>query len=171
MKIGIRWQIWNMKQANSFLETYSKCLDDKKINRTQQANIVLEERRRKYILINKSSLFITKIIVEGCVTAGHGEKGCEAILYVEEKNSEDYSGVKAFFIELKGCSVGDALKQIDNSFETTKSYLKNIISFGRIVPSEYKRTKFLMTFEQRLFLKFKATGGDLIIREKLTDTI
>lgn len=162
-----------MKTNKSLFDTYYNCIDNESLKRTQIPNIVLKENNRRYSLNNESKYFITKFKVEDCITAG--EKGCEAILYVESvtkaNNEVEYVGEKAFFIELKGCSVGHALKQLDNSFEKTKIALTGIKSFGRIVPSEYKRTKLLFAAEQKLILKFKQTGGNLIIKESLTDKV
>lgn len=145
---------------------YNKCIDEK-INKTKQRSIVLKQRNRRYELINEGAWMVTKLIVEGCITSEVGEKGCEAILLAEKAKETD----KCFFIELKGVSVGDALKQIKSSLNKTKNDLKGVQLYARIIPSAYKRTKFLESFQKSLHFQFKASGGDLIIRENYFDTI
>ena len=53
----------------------------------------------------------------------------------------------------------------------TKNDLKDVQLYARIIPSAYKRTKFLESLEKSLYNQFKALGGDLIIRENYSDTI
>jgi hypothetical protein len=169
---GINCPILHMKKRSNFLSRYSQCIaHEEGLYKTTRKTVVLEERGRRYCLENRSGLVITKVKVEGCVTSGHNQKGCEAILVVETVENNDWQPTKAFFVELKGCAVRDALKQLDNTYETTKSYLMGIALFGRIVPSQYKRTKFLDTYEQKLRMKFKNTGGNLIIKEQNLDIV
>lgn len=151
----------------SFADKYAGCINDVHLNKTTQTNVVLLEKGRRYCLVNDDrSWQVTKFKVEGCITNAVGEKGCEAILIAEKEEK-----VKGFYIELKGCSVGDAFKQIENSLNKTVKDLKGAVLFGRVVPSEYKRTKFLESHEQRLIWRFKDLGGNFIVREKLEDEL
>lgn len=150
----------------SLWNKYSNCIDEE-IKETKQPRIVLKERRSRYELVNESACEVTKFIVEGCITNETGEKGCEAILFAKQLKVRS----KAFYIELKGISVGDALKQIQSSLNKTKRDLKDVQLYGRIIPSAYKRTKFLESLEKSLSNQFRLLGGDLIIRENYSDTI
>jgi hypothetical protein len=147
-----------------FLEKHPECIDQQ-INKTTQTNVVLKEKGRRYCLLNKTKWQVTKVQIENCVIIG--EKGCEAILIAEKESTKSLG----YFVELKGISVGDALKQIENSLNRTAADLKNVVLFGRIIPSSYKRNKFLETHQQRLFLRFKELGGNFIIRENCEDEI
>lgn len=151
----------------NFLEKYTACIDDVQLNKTTQSKVVLLQKGRRYCLINKSKNWqVTKFKVENCITNAAGEKGCEAILLAEMTGE-----AKGFYVELKGVSVGDAFKQIENSLNKTIVDLKNVVLFGRVVPSAYKRNKFLESYEQRLILKFRSLGGNFIVRENLEDEI
>lgn len=129
--------------------------------------MVVKEKQRRYELVNNGAWEITKFTVEGCVTTELGEKGCEALLLATKNGQKS----KGYFIELKGMSVRDALKQMKSSLNKTKSDLSGVQLFGRIVPSEYKRTKFLTNTEEALDELFRTHGGNLIIKENNSDTI
>jgi len=149
------------------LQKYPHCIDEH-LNKTTQTNVVLKEKGRRYCLVNETNSWeITKVKIENCIIKDVGEKGCEAILIAEKEKCKS----RGYFIELKGISVGDALKQIENSLNKTVADLKNAELFGRIIPSEYKRNKFLESKEQRLILRFKSLGGNFIIRENCEDVI
>ena len=145
----------------SFFEKYKACIDEK-ISSTKRSIVVIKENNRRYELVNKGSWVITKFFVEGCITKKEGEKGCEAVLIaMKDKNKS-----KGFFVELKGMSVRAALKQVKSAFEKTKNDLKDHQLYGRIVPSEYKRTKFLDAEQGALIKLFKSYGGDLNNKRK-----
>ncbi len=151
----------------TLVEKYKECINPL-LNKTTQTNVVLKESNRRYCLINTDNSWqVTSVKVENCISKDIGEKGCEAILIAERQ----IEITKGYFIELKGCLVGDAMKQIENSLVRTIDYLNVYILFGRIIPSEYKRTKFLESFEQRLILKFKKLGGNFIIRENFEEQL
>ena len=150
-----------------FLEKYKFCIDEK-LNATNQSEVVLKQEGRRYCLKNKSNTWnITKVTIEKCVINEIGQKGCEAVLIATKENEKS----KGYFVELKGCSVGDALKQIENSLNRTVNDLNNITLYGRIVPTEYKRNKFLNSHHQKLILIFKKHGGDFIIKEILEESV
>jgi hypothetical protein len=150
-----------------FIDKYIHCVDDK-LKATNQSEVVLKQEGRRYCLANKTNTWnITKVTIEKCIINEIGQKGCEAIL-LAQKQKESNLG---YFVELKGCSVGDAMKQIENSLNRTIADLKGFILYGRIVPSEYKRNKFLDNHQQRLILKFSKLGGNFIIKENLEDSI
>ena len=150
-----------------FLEKYHQCIDAQ-IHKTTQSYVVVKEMGRRYSLVNNNNSWqVTKVKIEKCVVNSEGEKGCEAILIAEKNNVQS----RGYFIELKGCSVGDAFKQIENSLSRTVADLVNVTLFGRVIPSEYKRTKFLESHQQRLVLKFKKLGGNFIVKENHADEI
>jgi hypothetical protein len=151
-----------------FLEKYIHCVDDEKLSKTTQSNVVLNEQGRRYCLKNTTRNWqITKVKIEKCVISSVGEKGCEAILIAEKENDN----TRGYYVELKGVSVGDAFKQIENSLERTVADLQNVVLFGRVIPSAYKRNKFLESHQQRLILRFKNLGGNFIVRENHEDEI
>jgi len=150
-----------------FIDKYIYCVDDK-IRNSNQSEVVVKQEGRRYCLRNETKAWnITKVTIEKCVINEIGQKGCEAVLIAAKENEK----TKGYFIELKGCSVGDAMKQIENSLIRTINDLNNIILFGRIVPSKYKRNKFLDSRQQKLILKFNEYGGNFIIKEFLEDSI
>lgn len=150
----------------AFLDKYAQCIDGQ-INNTTQSKVVLKEQGRRYSLSNANNDWkVTKVKIENCVINTIGEKGCEAVLIAENENER-----KGYFVELKGISVGDAFKQIENSLNKTVVDLKNIMLFGRVIPSAYKRNKFLESHQQRLILRFKQLGGNFIVKENHEDVI
>jgi hypothetical protein len=151
-----------------FLEKYLHCIDDEQLNKTTQSRVVLSEKGRRYCLKNSSKSWqVTKVKSENCVINIPGEKGCEAIFIAEKAENKS----RGYYIELKGISVGDAFKQIENSLNKTLAGLPAVSLFGRIIPPEYKRNKFLESREQKLILKFKSLGGNFIVRENWEDEI
>ncbi len=151
-----------------FLEKYIRCIDDEKLNKTTQSNVVLIEKGRRYCLRNTTKSWqVTKVKIEKCVINSVGEKGCEAILIAEKENTN----TKGYYVELKGISVGDAFKQIENSLNKTVADLQNVILFGRVIPSAYKRNRFLESHQQRLVLRFKSLRGNFIVKENYEDEI
>ena len=151
-----------------FIEKYFHCIDDEQLNRTTQSNVVLTEKGRRYCLKNSTRTWeVTKVKIEKCVINSVGEKGCEAILIAEKANAN----ARGYYVELKGISVGDAFKQIENSLNRTVEDLPNVFLFGRVIPSAYKKTDFLKSPQQRLVLRFKSLGGNFIVRENYEDEI
>ncbi|MEO6252942.1 MAG: hypothetical protein ABIO79_06540 [Ferruginibacter sp.] len=151
-----------------FLEKHTNCIDDEQLNKTTQSNVVLNEKGRRYCLKNTTRTWqVTKVKIEKCVINIAGEKACEAILIAEKENIN----TRGYYVELKGISVGDAFKQIENSLNRTAVDLPNVILFGRVIPSAYKKPDFLKSQQQRLVLRFKGLGGDFIVRENYEDEI
>jgi hypothetical protein len=143
-----------------FIDKYIHCVDEK-IKATNQSEVVLKQEGRRYCLANKTNTWnITKVTIEKCVINEIGQKGCEAILVAKKEKESNL-----------GYFVGDAMKQIENSLSRTLADLNGFILYGRIVPSEYKRNKFLDSHQQRLILKFSKQGGNFIIKENLEDSI
>ncbi len=149
-----------------FLDKYPQCIDVQ-LNKTTQTKVVLQEKGRRYCLTNTTNSWqVTKVQIENCVINSFGEKGCEAILIAEKENEN-----RGYYVELKGISVGNAFKQIENSLNKTLADLNGVILYGRVIPSAYKRNKFLESHEQRLILKFKRLGGNFKVRENYNEQI
>lgn len=84
---------------------------------------VASENKKVYKLINESKFKIRKVRIDKCLPQGKGEKRCDYLMSVEEKNIK-----RVFFIELKGERLIDAVKQI----RFTVIYLKQEFTDFRI---------------------------------------
>lgn len=114
----------------------------------------VSENKCSFKLINNNSKLVCKIKVDNCyIMEG---KQCDYLFL-------DCDDRKAYFIELKGCMLIDAVKQITNSIKSLISEIPNFTIFGRIVPTKVS----VPNLENnphilRLIKTLKKSGGNLI---------
>ncbi len=86
--------------------------------------IVLDDKKgeSKFYLENKSKLSINKIKVDGCLKIEG--KQCDYLIVINETKKP----FTEIYIELKGCRVKDALKQLENTIKQLKNSIKQHFS-------------------------------------------
>jgi hypothetical protein len=134
----------------------NKCLDfcDKR------AMITAEEKGKKYIGHNISGKLFSRFRVDGCLIK-EGKKCDFLILDCEEK--------KAYFIELKGKDILNALEQIDRSIEVLFSKLNDFNINARIVlsklnPPDLRSSKYI-----KLERKLKRWKGTILKKARVLE--
>lgn len=118
--------------------------------------IVVKERRSKFQLKNDNKATISKVQVDGCLIPDNTEK-CDWIL------AEDVIK-KVYYIELKGCGLDKAIKQLKSTLVRTeeryKDYKKECFAVTTRVPK-------MNTSSQKIKLDFKRhTKSNLTIINK-----
>ncbi len=91
---------------------------------------IAAENSKTYRLENNSGYLVRKVKIDGCVAQGAGERRCDYLMNI------DNDGFKsAFFIELKGGALVDALEQIHETIGYLKKEFKGYSLNARIVGS------------------------------------
>ncbi len=91
---------------------------------------VVTEKGKTYSLINNSGFKIRTIKVDKCLSQNEGEKRCDYLMDINEKEVK-----RAIFIELKGSSLNDAVKQLYSTIIYLKDEYKDHQLDARIVGS------------------------------------
>ena len=126
--------------------------------------IVFKERKNipEYRVYNNSRHFLVKIQVDGCLLKDKiGIRKCDFLML-------DCTANKAFFIELKGQNLGDAVEQIKSTVPQLSPKLSGFSLCCRIVQSKVVRAlqqrykKELTIFFKSNFPQSSANTKDLI---------
>lgn len=91
---------------------------------------IVEEKGKKYELKNDSEFQIRKVKINYCLAQSLNEKRCDYLLSADKINKP-----VAFFIELKGGDLIQAVKQLYDSIVYLKAEFENYIINARIVGS------------------------------------
>ncbi|AFC58274.1 hypothetical protein [Vibrio cholerae] len=81
--------------------------------------IVLKEKKSKFELLNENRINVSKVKVDGGIINCALKKRCDWILSYNKTN--DY----ALFIELKGCDLDEAIKQLKATLDYTQDVYRN----------------------------------------------
>lgn len=111
---------------------------------TEQSVIVLQENKSRLVIKNLRNEKIRQVCVDGCVIT-EGQR-CD-FLILGPNNSE-------YFIELKGCDVEHAIKQLETTINLLGSNIKSVKRHAIIISS---RCPLLTPKIQKLKLHFKKT--------------
>lgn len=109
---------------------------------------------QEYRLENNSQKFFCLVKVDGCLDNSQTTHKCDfLLLQCEDK--------KAYFVELKGAKLDDAMKQIKDSIEKLKNNLNGFSYNARIVLSK-QRTPDVKSSDLIKFEKYiRQLGGDV----------
>jgi|SRR4051794_36407343 hypothetical protein len=100
------------------------------VHNDNRNEFVASENKKVYKPINQSKFKIRKVKVDKCLSQTEGEKRCDYLMDIEERNIK-----RVFFIELKGERLIDAVKQIHSTIIYFKQEFKNFRMDARIVGS------------------------------------
>ena len=132
----------------------SKFIDHKCSKCNNNKIFVVSENKCKYQLINEYEKLICQINIDGCCEIA-GKK-CDYLFL----NCED---LDAYFVELKGVSIIDAIKQILNSIAYLLPHLKNFKINARIILTRYSYPNLENNPDViTLLKKLKQLNGNLI---------
>lgn len=122
---------------------------------TEQGIIVLKENRSRLVINNSRKEKIRRVVVDGCVIT-EGQR-CD-FLIIDSNNVE-------YFIELKGCDVEHAIKQLETTINKLGAKIKSVKRQSIVVSS---RCPLLTPKIQKLKLYFrKNLMSELIIKNHL----
>lgn len=122
----------------------------KYVIRTQQQKISFKEHKSEYRAYNNDKKTIYLLTIDKGLIKSNTKKCDNGVCILNES--------KLFLIELKGCDVETAYKQLDKTCEWFNSNTHNLNSFHicfRIVPSHMNKTIDLNMNKKRLQIKWK----------------
>lgn len=90
-------------------------------NFRDDSQIVVKENRREFRIVNNNRKKLLEVKVDGCLISIEGKR-CDWLLI-------DIGSNHAYFIELKGCEIKEAFKQLENTIriisEPKNGYIEN----------------------------------------------
>ena len=129
-------------------------------------NHAVSEKGKSFRLINDSGFKFVVYKVDSCLIKDNNEKKCDYLFIIDDKQE-----CLAFFVELKGTGLTNAIHQILNSIDILYKSLHEHKIFARIVGKRV--TPNIKSRRARLDEKLKRFGGNLKIvsAEELQETI
>lgn len=135
-----------MMKLNSECRSYS---GDKK-------NCVVSENGKAFRLINNSGFEFAHYKVDSCLIKDNNEQKCDHLFVVDKKHEG-----AAYFVELKGTRLADAINQLLNSINILYKSLPEYKIYARIVGKRV--TPNIKSRRAKLDERLKNFGGDLKI--------
>jgi len=124
---------------------------------TEKSIIVLKENKSQLVIRNSHNEKVRQVKVDGCAIKD-GQR-CD-FLIIGSNNSE-------YFVELKGCDVEHAIKQLERTINILGSKIKSIKRYSIIISS---RCPLLTPKIQKLKLHFrKNLMSELIIKNHVLE--
>ncbi|MED4271098.1 hypothetical protein P9199_13240 [Geobacillus stearothermophilus] len=118
---------------------------------------VVKEKGREIRFVNKGEKRVALYRVDGCLIQ-EGVK-CDFLFLVIE-------GDRAFFIELKGSDLKQAVHQIARTIEQLGKWLPGYRFEGRIVTTRVRTPALKSTYLMKLEKMLRRTGGTLVVKAK-----
>lgn len=119
-------------------------------------NCAVSQKGKTFRLINHNGHKIIVFNVDPCLIKDNNEKKCDYLVVVDKKQE-----CLAYFIELKGTGLTDAIHQILNSIEILYKSLNEHKIFARIVGKRV--TPNIKSRRAKLDERLRQFGGDLKI--------
>ena len=118
---------------------------------------------RKYKYENISSNYLAKYKVENGLIFDNNNKKCDYLLL-------NCNHKKAYFIELKGSKLIDAIEQISRTIDELKTKLPDFSIFARIVITRFNTIELRNTSQYKeLLRKVNKNKDGIIIKENILD--
>lgn len=138
------------------------------VESTNQAKIVFEENKSKYVAINKNRKYVYKLKIDKGMINDNKIIKCDYGLYIDNEHI-------LILIELKGEDINHAFKQVLKTYEWlyNKAKDKNVIMKVRVIVTSVDRN-FDVDFERKKLLKlakWKINKNDIIVKERFEDKI
>ena len=107
----------------------------------RQKRIVSREKKKEHIAINENNRLVRQFKVDGYVITENIKK-CDYLLLNDDNHT-------AYFIELKGTDIADAIKQIEQTLEILKNDLINYDKKLRIVFSGQVKSGTILAWQKK----------------------
>lgn len=140
-----------------FRENHPSCCEC-----SQNQTINAEENKRKYSLQNPHRREVCKIHLDGCVTMETTGKQCDYLFLSCDTNL-------AFFIELKGSDLLQAIDQLDQSIDRHKKSMEGLAINARIVLSRVQTPDIRSPKRLKFEKKINNLGGTFRYKNKLLE--
>lgn len=124
------------------------------VDKVKDSNVKVEEKGRKFILVNTNRKEVLRIRIDNCVIKDNNSNKCDFLIIDPDKNN-------SYFIELKGQNVKHALKQLEDTIQKIENisngYIKTKFSkkFAFAVLSQCPLPSTQIQNIQRRFMKTK----------------
>lgn len=129
---------------------YAKCSVE-----STNSKIVVKENKSRFEVDNPNRLSVSKVQVDGCLIADNLEK-CDWIISISSENK------RALYIELKGCDIDKALKQLKSTLEHTQSNYQDYKKECYVVTTRIPKFGPKISKKQRDF--YDSTGCTLSVK-------
>ncbi len=117
----------------------------------------VSQNGKTFRMLNNSGSEIKIYEVDPCLIPPANQRKCDNLFLVNREKSESL----AYFVELKGTGISDAIQQIDNSINMLQTDISGYVVFGRIIGRRV--TPDIKSRRAKLDEKLKRLGGNLII--------
>jgi hypothetical protein len=114
------------------------------------------QKGKTFRIINEKGFDIQVYEVDPCLINDKNQQKCDYLLLAEKDSDR-----RAYFVELKGTSLTDAINQLHNSINILYKLLHEHKIFARIVGKRV--TPYIKSRQAKLDEKLKRFGGNLII--------
>ncbi|MDB9315892.1 hypothetical protein PN462_22460 [Spirulina sp. CS-785/01] len=109
---------------------------------SQGQEIVVKEKKRKYILKNATKQKVCKIRIDNCVITSYDQKKCDYLIIVCQ--GEDKKPESLYFVELKGKDLIKSVEQLTEMIEHWQAHITAKV-FARTVLSKVNVPKTIET--------------------------
>lgn len=132
----------------------------------QKKDCPVTEKGKTFRIINEGEFNMHVYQVDPCLINDKNQQKCDYLLLIEKKSDR-----RAYFVELKGTRIPDAINQVHNSINLLYKLLHEHKIFARIVGKRV--TPDIKSRRAKLDEKLKRFGGNLIIysNPEYTETI
>jgi hypothetical protein len=130
--------------------------NDCNIYKGSKKDCPVSENGRTYRLINNTEFYLKVFKVDGCLIKDNNQQKCDFLIVINQKPQ-----CVAYFIELKGSRLIDAIQQIMSSIDILYKSIHEHIINARIVGKRV--TPDIKSRRAKLDEKLKKFGGNLII--------
>ncbi|AEI47495.1 hypothetical protein [Runella slithyformis] len=122
----------------------------------------------EYRLENPNQRWVVKLKVDGCLIPSDSQKKCDFLFLACEKEG----GKTAYFVELKGGNLGDAIEQIQSAIEILYPKLTDFSFRCRIVQTKTPPMRIINQKKEALLSFLKKTKFAVNVKNsKITDLI
>lgn len=147
---------------NNILDFLFKKINKNYVARTTESKPTFRENRSSYIAKNPNKKELLKLVIDGGICKSQSSKKCDKGLYVLPDD-------KIFLIELKGCDIETAFKQLFSSYTWLDNMNNNSHRINYYIRFVYTRGCKMARF-QHYIKKFKKKGVlDIKYHERIMD--
>ncbi len=116
-------------------------------------NFVAKDKRAtsEYRLQNSERKFVIKLQVDGCLISSNDQRKCDFLFLACD---QEKAGI-AYFVELKGSNLGDAIDQLKSTIELLYPKLSNFSFRCRIIQTRTPPTQVINQKKEELLLFLK----------------
>lgn len=112
---------------------------------TRRIIVIRDRRSTQWTFENPMGKCVCQIKIDGCIVADQDVKKCDYLFLVC-----DETGKSAFFVELKGADLNQAMAQILSTVQQLKNELRDFCLYARVALTKGKPPSIAPTNEKKL---------------------